>query len=151
MSDLYRIKCTSCDWSAIRTFDGKQYDYIPDGFDKLVLDDKNVALGGLFATCTIAEHGYTWEKAEAENRLVYVENVICLRCGELSELETNHTEMKLLTQDPEKKKAWAKSKRCRHCQSSEVINLFKAKDRTLPCPKCKTPSVKCNLEYHATD
>jgi hypothetical protein len=149
MSDLYRIKCTSCDWSAIRNFDGKQYDYIPDGFDKLVLNDKTVALGGLFATCTLAEHGYTWEKAEAENRLVYVMSVVCLTCGEFSELEINHAESNLWEQYPEKRKAWAKlNKLCRYCRSSSVSSLFYAKDKMLFCPKCKTLSVKCNRESH---
>ncbi len=146
MSDLYRIRCESCNWSAIHTFDGKQYDYIPDGFDKLVLDDKTIALGDLLAGCTLAEHGYTRERAESENRLVYVTSVICLTCGELSELEVNHTEMKLLAQNLEKKASWNESKSCRHCHSSAVINLFKARDKMLLCPKCKTPSVKCNLE-----
>ncbi|HEY1170347.1 MAG TPA: hypothetical protein VGH19_03165 [Verrucomicrobiae bacterium] len=144
--DLYRIKCTSCDWSAIRTFDGKQYDYIPDGFDKLVLDEKVVQLSGLFASCTLAEHGYTWEKAESENRLVYVSSVICLTCGELSELEINHKELKLAAQNPEKLKSWFKSKSCTHCGSSTFNKPFKAMDKTLPCPKCKTLSVKCNRE-----
>ncbi|MCD6049743.1 MAG: hypothetical protein K0Q55_1146 [Verrucomicrobia bacterium] len=146
MSDLYRIRCESCDWSAIQMVDGKSYDYIPEGYTKLVLQDKTVVLRHLAESDDLATHGYTWEKAEAEDRLVMTTTYLCIKCSHHSEFDINLTELKRLVKDTDKVKAYRMSLVCPQCGTHGLKSLEKSQDLSFPCPKCKKPSVKCKLE-----
>lgn len=95
MALLYRMTCKECGRGP-GTDPGVpppagEIPFISEGhFELLTPDGRFVVLGHPLESRILADHGYTWKTASAEERVYRVESRVCLDCGRLSEIRSLH-------------------------------------------------------------